>query len=74
MTGELCIVRWDKVVHVMRGPLPENSRIGPGGNLLGFSFPATLLCGRKAKMYTNGINRFTQQPVSCLVCLAGGYP
>ena len=67
------VIRWDKVVHIVRLPLPSMVKADKNGNVIGESVSVTMVCGRKAKVHAFGVNRFTTQPATCLVCVAGGY-
>lgn len=72
--GEYRIVRWDKVVHIIKTGLPELfSADGAGRMQSSEAISVTMVCGRRAKLYYGGKNRFTTEAPTCLACVVGGY-
>lgn len=69
------VVRGDKVVHLVGQPVPSMIKVNSDGRIItdDDAFIAVMVCGRRCKMNTGGRNRFTTQPATCLVCVAGGY-
>ena len=68
--GRLHVQRWNDVVHIVaqvQGPVVFN--VTASGNVIGESFRVLLACGRGAKMYLTGNNRFTNQHPTCVACV-----
>ena len=69
------VIRRGNVVHIVGKPIPGMLKINRDGCIISDhdAFIAVMTCGQRVKMNSGGRNRFTEQPVTCLVCLVGGY-
>lgn len=72
--GELRVQRYDLVVHIIVEGISPMLYVNPRGQPYGEPFIAKMLCGARAKLNMNSRSRFTEQPLTCITCLAGGFP
>ena len=64
------VKRWDGGIHIVaRGP-PPVFYVNMGGQPQGEPFIATMICGARAKMNEGSRSRFTDQPATCITCIA----
>lgn len=62
--------RANSVVHVVELLNTTSFSVDAVGRVIAGGTKATMLCGRKAKLYPGGRNRFTQDAPTCIVCAA----
>jgi hypothetical protein len=68
--GRVHVVRWDKIVHIVErseGPLVFD--VDKRGHPTVGSFRVHTFCGRTAKMYIEGENRFVETYPTCVRCV-----